>query len=65
MEKKERKITRASEAKTTVKKVEEKVQAAEEEAVVETPEEKKMTKEEILPRIIYEDAEWVAFNKPT
>ncbi len=46
MEKKERKITRASEAKTTVKKVEEKVQAAEEEAVVETPEEKKMTKEE-------------------
>ena len=26
---------------------------------------KKLTKEEILPRILYEDAEWVAFNKPT
>ena len=26
---------------------------------------KKLTKEEILPRILYEDAERVAFNKPT
>lgn len=25
---------------------------------------KKITKEEILPRILYEDVEWVAFNKP-
>ena len=25
----------------------------------------KLSKEDILPRILYEDAEWVAFNKPT
>lgn len=26
---------------------------------------KKISKEDILPRIIYEDSQWVAFNKPT